>query len=199
MKKEFDHVEHRAAFKAMRDYKVALVAAIWSGICMKARLGTVLSNKVQMSRGLPQGAPESPVILIMTMELILRDLVYSWQVRNLAWSLDDFVLSAICYADGRSDRKIDRSGCDSWCREKTLDKLPEDGGRKFCGGWLGCVMGRGTGICGIEGVFVRNCAARDCAQVISSELGSSWLPRKLRLSIVKSTMWQAFRGARACG
>ena len=54
---------------------------------MKARLGTVLPNEAQMSRGLPQGAPESPV----------TDLVKSWKVRNLAWSLDDFVLAANCY------------------------------------------------------------------------------------------------------
>ena len=53
-----------------------------------------------MCRGLHQGAPESPVIFAMTMELVLRDLIKSWKVRKLAWSLDDFVLAAICYADG---------------------------------------------------------------------------------------------------
>ena len=62
---------------------------------MKARLGTVL----QMSRGLPQGAPESPVIGTMIMELVQWDLIKSWKVRKLAWSLDGFVLAAICHAD----------------------------------------------------------------------------------------------------
>ena len=33
------------------------------------------------------------------MELVLIDLVKSWKVRKLAWSLDGFVLAAICYAD----------------------------------------------------------------------------------------------------
>ena len=100
VKKVFGHVEYRAAFKAMRlQSSMALIAAIWSGSCVKARLGTVLSSKVQMSRGLSQGAPESPVIFTMIMELVLRDLVKSWKVRNLAWSLDDLVLTAICYAD----------------------------------------------------------------------------------------------------
>ena len=66
---------------------------------MKARLGTVLSNMVQMSRGLSQGAPEFPVIFTMIIELVLRDLVKSWKARNLAWTLDDFVLAATCYAD----------------------------------------------------------------------------------------------------
>ena len=62
----FDHVDHRAAFRAMKLqdvslFSMALIAAIWNGSCMKARLGTVTSNKVLMSRGLPQGALESPV------------------------------------------------------------------------------------------------------------------------------------------
>ena len=35
----------------------------------------------------------------MIMELAPRDLATSWKVRYLAWSLDDFVLAAICYAD----------------------------------------------------------------------------------------------------
>ena len=71
-------------------FSMALMATIWNGSCMKARLGTVLSNKVQMSLGLPQGAPES---------VVLRDLMKSWTVRKLPWSLDDFVLAAICCAD----------------------------------------------------------------------------------------------------
>ena len=40
----------------------------------------------------------------------------------------------------RIDRKIERSGFDSWHRENTLDKPREDGGRTHCGGWLGCVV-----------------------------------------------------------
>ena len=104
VKKAFDHVDHRAAFKAMKLqglslFSMALIAAIWSGSCMKACLGTVTSNEVQMSRGLPQGAPESPVIFTMIMELVLRDLIKSWISRKLAWRLDDFTLAAICYAD----------------------------------------------------------------------------------------------------
>ena len=66
---------------------------------MKARLGTVSSSKVRMSRGFLQGAPESPVIITMIMELVLRDLIKSWIARKLAWKLDDFVLAAIYNAD----------------------------------------------------------------------------------------------------
>ena len=104
VKKAFDHVDHRAAFKAMKLQGVsllsmALIAAIWNGCCVKARLGRVSSNKVRMSRGLPQGALESPIIFAMIMELVLRDLIKSWIIRKLAWRLDDFVLAAICCAD----------------------------------------------------------------------------------------------------
>ena len=66
---------------------------------MKARLGTVSLNNVRMSRGLPQGAPESPVIFTMIMKLVSRDLIKSWITRKLAWRLDDSALAAICYAD----------------------------------------------------------------------------------------------------
>ena len=52
-----------------------------------------------MSRGLPHGAPESKVIFTVIMELVLRDLIKSWKARKLAWSLGDFALAAICYAD----------------------------------------------------------------------------------------------------
>ena len=94
----FDHMEHGAALKAMRLqrlslFSMALTAAIWSGSCTKARLGTVLSNKVQTSRGLPQAALESLVIFTMIMELVVGDLVKSWKARNLAWSVDDLVLA----------------------------------------------------------------------------------------------------------
>ena len=104
VKKAFDHVDHRAAFRAMKLqgvslFSMALIAATWNGSCMKACLGTVTSNKVQMTRGLPQGAPESPVIFTMIMELVLRDLIKSWISRKLAWRLYDFTLAAICYAD----------------------------------------------------------------------------------------------------
>ena len=104
VKKAFDHVDRRTAFKATKlqgvsPFSTALIAAIWNGSCKKARLGTISLSKVRMSRELPQCAPESPVIFTMIMELVLRDLMKSWITRKLAWSLDDTVLAATCYAD----------------------------------------------------------------------------------------------------
>ena len=77
---------------------MALIAAIWNGSCMKARLGTISSSKVRMSKGLPQGAPESPIIFTMFMELVLRIPIKSWITMKLAWRLDDFVLVAASVA-----------------------------------------------------------------------------------------------------
>ena len=111
VKKVFDHVDHRAAFTAMMLrgvslFSMALVAAIWNGSCMKARWETVPPNKVRMSRGLPQAAPESPVIYTMIMELVLRDLIESWITRKLIWKLDDFALAVVLVAVSMSAAEI---------------------------------------------------------------------------------------------
>ena len=137
-------------------FSMALIAAIWNGSCMKALLGTVLSSKVRMRRGLPQGVPESPVIFTMIMELVLQDLIKSWRTLKLGWRLDDFVLPANCYADevvlvaasvaacgsdgGRGHCKAERCRSECWCTENTLDESPEDGGRKksWWTDWLCC-------------------------------------------------------------
>ena len=89
-------------------------------------LGTVTSNKVQMSRGLPQGAPESPVIFTMIMELVLRDLIHNWISRKLAWRLDDFTLAAICYADDVVLIAVSVSAAETMVSE-VIEKLKEVG------------------------------------------------------------------------
>ena len=80
VKRAFDFVQHRAALKSMRlqslnFISMALNAAIWNGSCMKPRLGTVMSNEVQTSSGLPHCAPVSPVSFTIIMELVLRDMI----------------------------------------------------------------------------------------------------------------------------
>ena len=163
-----------------------------------------------MSRKLPQGAPESPVIFTMIIQLVLRDLMKSWITRKLAWRLDDFTLAAICYADDvvlvavsvtaaevmtTGDRITEKGRSDCWCTENTVDKWPEDGGQKHHGGWTGCVVGGSLGVCGIDGVFGRECKTRDRTQICSSQQMSGEVetcseilmaPRMLRLNIVKT-------------
>ena len=79
LKKAFDHVDHRAAFKAMKLQgiglpEIALIAAIWHQSSVQVNLGHVASDEIGMDRGLPQGAPESPLIFTMIMEMVIRKL-----------------------------------------------------------------------------------------------------------------------------
>ncbi len=62
IRKAFGHVDHRAAFAAVRrksftPYTIALIAAIWNASIVTAKLGQVSSEPIKMDRGLPQGAP----------------------------------------------------------------------------------------------------------------------------------------------
>ena len=223
VKKASDHVEQRAAFTAMRwqnvsVFSMALIAAIWIGNCMKGHLGTVTSNKVQMSRGLPQRAPESPVIFTMIMELVLRDLIKSWISRKLAWRLDDFTLAAICYADDVVLIAVSVSAAETMVSEvieklkevgltvgaqkthwtsfpKMMDKhITVDGSAVVCEEVLEFV---GSMVC-LDGnarhaIAHRSAQANKCRAKWKLVLSSPWLPRLLRLNIVKTTMWQAFR------
>ena len=222
VKKAFDHVDHRAAFRAMKLqgvslFSMALIAAIWNGSCMKACLGTVTSNKVQMSRGLPQGAPESPVIFTMIMELVLRDLIKSWISRKLAWRLDDFTLAAICYADDVVLIAVSVSAAETMVSEvieklkdvgltvgaqkthwtsfpKMVDKnIMVDGSAVL---WEEVLEFVGSMVC-LDGnarhaIAHRTAQANKCRAKWKFVLNSPWLPRLLRLNIVKTTMWQAF-------
>ena len=55
IRKAFDHVDHRAAFKAMRlrgisRYSIALTAAIWASSVVAVRLGQESSDEIPMDR-----------------------------------------------------------------------------------------------------------------------------------------------------
>ena len=183
-------LDHRATFKAMKlqgvsFFSMALTAAIWNGSCMKARLGTVSSNKIRMSRGLSQVAPVSPVIFTMIMELVLRDLIKSWKTRKMPWRLDDFALAATCCADDVVLVAVSKSAAEIMATE-VIAKLKEVGlsvgaqkthwmsfpkmmDKKHHGGWTGCVVGGSSGVCGVKGVLGRECQTRDCSQICSSQ------------------------------
>ena len=103
--------------------------------------------------------------------------------------------------DGRSDRKIERSGSYSRSRENTLENHPKMMDASIGVDGLAVLWEEVLEICGIERVLDGN--ARPAVALRSAQankylakwrtvLNSSWLPRKLRLSIVNSTVWQAF-------
>ena len=80
-------------------HTIALIAAIWASSVVIVRLGQVSSDDISMDRGLPQGAPESPLIFTMIMDMVIRSLEPQWRDKGYAFSLDQFRLTAVCYAD----------------------------------------------------------------------------------------------------
>ena len=67
VRKAFDHVFHDAPARAMEGMGVgahsrALMAKAWSLSKIRARLANKTSEQVNLERGLPQGAAESPII-----------------------------------------------------------------------------------------------------------------------------------------
>ena len=104
LSKAFDRVFHSAVFKALRLQSasaqcLAILSAILSQSKMAVSLGHVAAPFVHMERGLPQGAPESPLIFTLVTELVLRPLLARWKTRGSGWTFDAFFLAAVCYAD----------------------------------------------------------------------------------------------------
>ena len=169
-----------------------------------------------LGNGLPQGAPESPVIFTMIMELVLRDLLKSWISRKLAWRLDDFTLAAICHADDVVLIAVSVSAAETMVSEvieklkevgltvgaqkthwtsfpKMMDKnITVDGSAVV---WEEVLEFVGSMVC-LDGnarhAIHRTAQANKCRAKWKLVLNSPWLPRLPRLNIVKTTMWQAF-------
>jgi hypothetical protein len=104
LRKAFDRVLHSSAIKALKLQGVSLqcmafFCAMMSCSAMSFGLGGIMSGTVNMERGLPQGAPESPLVFVMITEMVLRPLLHRWRQRDSGWILDSFWLGAVCYAD----------------------------------------------------------------------------------------------------
>ena len=153
----------------------------------------------------------------MIMELVLRDLIKSWISRKLAWRLDDFVLTAICYADdvvlvavsvtaaevmAAGDRKkLKEVGLTVGAQKthwtscpKMVDKSIMVDGLAVL--WQEVLEFVGSMVC-LDGnarhaIAHSSAQANKCLAKWRPVLKSSWLPRMWRLNIVKTTMWQAF-------
>ena len=52
-----------------------------------------------MDRGLPQGAPESPIIFTLIIDVNICSLADRWRRLGFGFAVDAFRLSTICYAD----------------------------------------------------------------------------------------------------
>ena len=120
-------------------------------------MGMVLSNKIQMNRGLLQGAPVSGHlnndhgIGIERSDEELENLEIGVELGRLC-AVCDLLRGlrgfACCGGDGgRGDRETERSWSVSWCTEHTLDESTEDDGHKHWSERTGCAVGRGAGRC----------------------------------------------------
>ena len=102
--KAFDRELHSAVVKALRLQGVSLQClAIICNVFLKSKaattLGHVTAEVVDMLRGLPQGAPESPLTFTLVTEMVLRPLMQKWQSSGMGWLFDGLFLSCVCYAD----------------------------------------------------------------------------------------------------
>ena len=102
--KAFDRVKHSAVLNALRLQGCSMqclgvISTIFLQSQMSVRLGHVNADAVDMRRGLPQGAPESPLIFVIVMEYVLRPLLRKWWARGSGWSIDSFWLASMCFAD----------------------------------------------------------------------------------------------------
>ena len=106
----------------------------------------------------------------MIMELVLRDLIKSWKIRKLAWSLDDFVLAAICCADDVVLVAASVAAAEVMVAE-VIAKMKEVGltvGAQRTQ-WTSHPKMVDKNICGVEGVCGRKCKIRDRTQICSSQ------------------------------
>ena len=104
LKKAFDRVLHSAIIQSLQLQGASLQCiAVVCRILLQSSLAISLSNVttegIQLQRGVPQGAPESPLLFILVTEMVLRGLRAKWQSRGDGWSLDGTWLDAVCYAD----------------------------------------------------------------------------------------------------
>jgi hypothetical protein len=104
LKKAFDRVSHVAVVRALRRkgvsiQLVAVLCQMWKQSTVVARLGSVTSSEVTLDRGVPQGAPESPIIFTCVIDDILARLFVKWKAKGWGWAMDGFWLAALGYAD----------------------------------------------------------------------------------------------------
>ena len=104
LSKAFDRVKHSAAIKALKLQGASVQCiALFCSLMLKSTLafslGGVRSESVLLERGLPQCAPESPLVFVLITELVLRPLLARWRDRGSGWSIDGLFVAAVCYAD----------------------------------------------------------------------------------------------------
>ena len=169
VKKAFDHVDHRAAFKPMR---LQSVSPFFDGCNLEWKLheSTFGNGYVEQSSDESRLAPGcAGVSGHFHNDHGIRDLIKSWKFgnwRGASTTSDDVALVAasVIAAEvmvAEVIAKLKEVGL-SVGAQKTHWTC--DDGQKHCSVRTSCSVGGGPGICGVEGVFGRKCKIRDRAQ-----------------------------------
>ena len=109
LRQAFDKIKHSAVIEALLEKQVplqliAVLVAWWSQSELSVRLQSVSSHrKIRVQRGVPQGAPDSPLVFAMTTDCALGSLQSRWAQSDAGWSLDSPLgrlwVSCLAYAD----------------------------------------------------------------------------------------------------
>ena len=104
LKKAFDRLKHSAVLAALRSQGasvqcIAVFAALLRDTKASVSLSGVTADPMNLKRGLPQGAPESPVLFTLVTDMVLKRLIKNWKEKGLGWNFDGFTLLAVCYDD----------------------------------------------------------------------------------------------------
>ena len=104
LRKAFDRVRHSAVIDALKLQGVSLqclavICALLGQSQAMMSLGHLHAQPLQLHRGLPQGAPESPILFTLVIEMVLRSLLRKWKSEDLGWLCDALYVTSICYAD----------------------------------------------------------------------------------------------------
>ena len=128
LKKALDRISHDSIAemlcrKILCPQLVAVLCSWWCCSSLEVRSGHVTSDRcISVDWGLPQGAPESPLVFVMVADEILGGLRPSWERRNFARTCDAVSLGYLGHAD---DVLL-------FCRSKaSFDTMIEDCCTKF--------------------------------------------------------------------
>ena len=99
MSKAFDKVKHSAILKALHrrgagENLIAFVASMLQQSTVKLGLGSTSTRVINLDRGVPQGAPESPLLFISVTDMALAELFGGW--KSGAGLLHRWSLAAVC-------------------------------------------------------------------------------------------------------
>ena len=107
LKKAFDHVDRGAAIDALKLqgaslHTIAWITQLWDSHSLEMRMGSITTERFETTRGLPQGAPESPVVFTLIAEMVMRKLNGKWAQRQdhkVGFKIDSWWLPSLAYAD----------------------------------------------------------------------------------------------------